>query len=228
LLKKGPPPDLTALTRLVLTNAIYFKGDWAEQFDKKRTVEAPFTIAEGTKKNVPMMNRTGDIRYMETESFQAVELPYKGGELAMVVLLPRKHDGLPMLEKELTTANLDGWLKKMRRQEVQLSLPKFRSESRFQLGEQLIKMGMPKAFQDGVADFTGMNDGESLCIAKVIHQAFVEVNEEGTEAAAATAVVMRTMSAKIHPTFRADHPFVYLIRDTKTGNILFLGRYTGL
>ena len=144
----------------------------------------------------------------------------------MMVLLPRKHDGLPALEKELTAAKLNGWLKGMHQGKVQLALPKFRSESRFQLGETLIRMGMPKAF--GLeADFSGMNDGGGLKIAKVIHQSFVDVNEEGTEAAAATAVLMQRKSIAEHPVFRADHPFVYLIRDTKTGNVLFLGRYTG-
>jgi serpin B len=229
LLKKDPP-DLTDDTRLVLTNAIYFKGDWAEKFDAKHTEGATFTMSNGSKKAVMMMNRTADIRYMETDSLQAVELPYKNGKLSMVTLLPRKHDGLPALEKELTAANLDGWIKQMYRAKVHLSLPKFRSESRFQLSDSLIKMGMPKAF--GVdADFSGMHDDASLCIAKVIHQSFVEVNEESTEAAAATAVVvMVAETAEIPQTpkeFRADHPFVYLIRDTKTGNILFLGRYTG-
>jgi serpin B len=149
----------------------------------------------------------------------------------MVVLLPRKHDGLPELEQELTAANLEGWFKKFHKGEVQLALPKFHTESRIPVGYWLKAMGMPLAFNKSDADFTGMAsrtlDG-NLYISKVIHQTFVDVDEEGTEAAAATAVAMTVfVSEPIVHVFRADHPFVYLIRDTKTGNILFLGRYAG-
>jgi serpin B len=153
----------------------------------------------------------------------------------MVVLLPRKHDGLPDLEKQLTATNLNGWMKGMNRAcEVSLHLPKFKSESRFQLADKMKNLGMPLAFDSKLADLRGMAllaDHENLFISKVIHQSFVEVNEEGTEAAAATAVEMAYNNSYRKPQpskiFRADHPFLYLIRDTKTGNILFLGRYAG-
>jgi serpin B len=224
--------DLTEKTRLVLTNAIYFKGQWLTEFDKKATKDAPFTLADGTKKNMPLMAVESNFSYMETEEFQAVELPYKGKAISMVVLLPKKHDGMPALEKQLSAKELEAWIKKMGATTVNLALPKFKSENRIQLADVLAKkMGMALAFDPQKADLLGMATlppGDILFISKVIHQSFVEVNEEGTIAAAATAVVVKVdPSEKKELVFRADHPFIYLIRDTKTGNILFLGRYAG-
>ena len=226
--------DLADKTRLVLTNAIYFKGKWAEEFDKKLTKEAPFTMADGSKKNVPLMALESNFRNMETDEFQALELPYKGNTLSMVVLLPLKHDGLPILEQKLNREQLEKWLKKLESARVNVWMPKFKSDNRIQLADVLAgKMGMKLAFDGNSADLTGIatiTDG-NLYIAKVIHQSFVEVNEEGTEAAAATAVVINQPNSTFIPRqpkiFRADHPFVYLIRDTNSGNILFMGRYTG-
>jgi len=219
-----PPGVLDAMTRLVLTNAIYFKGNWVEQFDKKLTKGAPFLCGSGTKVPVPMMHKTAHFGYLAGKGFQALELPYKGEALSMVVFLPEKADGLSAFERSLTPANLDGWLKSLRKREVSVYLPRFKTTVRFELRPTLARMGMPLAFSNA-ADFSGMDGTHDLFISNVIHKAFVDVNEEGTEAAAATAVVMALKGiSEPPPVFRADHPFVFLIRDRKSGSILFLGR----
>jgi serpin B len=147
-----------------------------------------------------------------------------GNDLSMVVLLPKKVDGLAELEKNLSAARLGEWLGKLRKQEVMVALPKFKLTKEFMLNKVLASMGMPSAFDAKRADLTGMNGtGPRLFISVVVHKAFVDVNEEGTEAAAATGVGIALASA-LHPTFRADHPFVFLIRDNHTGSVLFLGR----
>ncbi|MGE3805548.1 MAG: serpin family protein [Gemmataceae bacterium] len=213
-------------TRLVLTNAIYFKGDWATQFKKDATREAPFFLSADKQVKAPLMNQTGHFKLYQDADVQMLELPYEGKSLSMLVVLPRKKDGLAEVEKGLTADKLDTWLGKMGRPEVVVSLPKFKTTAKFELAPVLSKMGMPSPFSDR-ADFSGMNGGkESLFISNVIHQGFVDVNEEGTEAAAATAVVIRPTSAAIDRpvVFRADHPFLFLIRDHTTGSILFLGR----
>jgi serine protease inhibitor len=210
-------------TTLVLTNAIYFKGNWASQFKKGQTKDSPFTVAPDKKVDVPMMYQKGDFKYVETESFQALELPYVGDELSMVILLPHKMEGLADLEKSLTSDNLNKCLTGLRKQEVSVYLPKFKMTSEFRLEEVLESMGMPDAFSSR-ADFSGMTGRKDLDISKVIHKAFVEVNEEGTEAAAATAVVMVRGGPRKPRVFRADHPFIFLIRDNPSGSILFLGR----
>jgi len=221
-----PKGVLNRLTRLVLTNAIYFKGNWASRFKKDRTKDAPFTLAGGQKVNVPMMNQTADFNYMETEDFQGLELPYVDNELSMIILLPKQVDGLAEFEKTLTLKNLSQWLAKLRKRKVIVSVPKFKMTSQFRLAEVLKSMGMTDAFVPDVADFSGMNGKRDLFIWAVIHKAYVDVNEEGTEAAAATAVVVgitSVMPGRI-PVFRADHPFLFLIRDNHSGSILFIGR----
>ncbi len=218
------PGVLNALTRLVLTNAIYFKGTWAEQFDKKATRDAPFTLATRQQVKVPMMHKTENFGYTEAEDFQALELAYAGDDLSMVIFLPRQVDGLAALEKELSLDNLQSWLGGLRRQTVQVSVPRFTMTSEFRLQEVLKSLGMTDAFS-GAADFSGMTGRRDLFISAVIHKAFVDVNEEGTEAAAATAVVMMRSAAPRPPVvFRADHPFLFLIRDNASGSILFIGR----
>ena len=222
LIRKGV---LSSMTRLVLTNAIYFKGNWARQFKEDRTMEAPFTLANGRKVDVAMMNQTGQFNYMETESFQALELPYVDDELSMIILLPKEFDGLDEFEKTLTAENLSKWLGKLRNRKVIVSIPKFKMTSQFALASVLKSMGMIDAFSPN-ADFSGMNGKRDLFISAVIHKAYVDVNEEGTEAAAATAVTMKLTSVgptRI-PVFRADHPFLFLIRDNHSGSILFIGR----
>jgi serpin B len=219
------PGMLDALTRLVLTNAIYFKGNWARQFEKKGTQDAPFTLLDGSTVQIPMMNQQAEFGYAQVESLQVLEMPYVGEELSMVVLLPKEPGGIGTLEKSLTAENLAKWLDAMRKREVIVALPKFKMTSKFGLNDVLQSMGMTEAFSDR-ADFTGMTSRRDLFISAVIHQAFVEVNEEGTEAAAATGVTMKALSVGPGqtPIFRADHPFLFLVRDKASGSILFLGR----
>jgi serpin B len=222
-----PEGSLDRLTRLVLTNAIYFKGDWASQFNKNATREGPFTTAGATTVKVPMMNQTGQFGYHDAGTFQALEMPYKGKELAMVVLLPKKTDGLAEFEKTLSAGNLKDWVGKLRPTKVQVAMPKFKMTQRFSLKKALSAMGMPLAFSDR-SDFSGMDGSRNLYLSEVFHKAFVDVNEEGTEAAAATGVVVKFRSAAktSPPRFIADHPFVFLIRDVRSGSVLFLGRVT--
>ena len=222
LIKKGV---LDSMTRLVLTNAIYFKGNWARQFKKEKTKEASFTLSSGEKVDVDMMNETAQFNYMETDSFQGLELPYVDDELSMIILLPKEIDGLGSFEETFTGKNLSEWLRKFRKQKVIISVPRFKMTSQFGLAEVLKSIGMAKAFSRD-ADFSGMNGKRDLFISAVIHKAFIDVNEEGTEAAAATAVVMRLTSVRPDriPVFRADHPFLFLIRDNHSGSILFVGR----
>jgi len=217
---------LNQLTRLVLTNAIYFKGNWVSQFKKERTEDAPFALVSGEKVDTPMMNQTEQFPYMQEEDFQAIELPYVDNELSMVIFLPKKIDGLADFEKTLTMENLSRWLQKLHKCKVIVSIPKFKMTSQFSLASVLKSMGMTDAFVPDVADFSGMNGKKDLYIFAVIHKAYVDVNEEGTEAAAATAVVTRTtaIGPKEMPVFRADHPFLFLIRDNSSGSILFIGR----
>jgi len=218
------PGTLDSMTRLVLTNAIYFKGKWAAQFKPESTKDLPFTLLNGEKVNTPTMSQTGKFGYMETNDIQALEMPYVNNDLSMVILLPKKADGIKGLEKELVSDNLAGWLAKIYKREVQVFIPRFKMTSEFELAKVLGEMGMPDAFS-GKADFSGMTGNKDLFISAVVHKAYVDVNEEGTEAAAATGVTMKLTSvAPPPPVFRADHPFIFLIRDNQTGSILFLGR----
>jgi len=219
-----PEGVLDALTRLVLTNAIYFKGNWATQFDKKLTEDAPFHLLLGESVETPLMHQKQTCGYGEFEGLQVLELPYVGEALSMVVLLPKKVDGLAELEDRLTAENLEKWTTRLRKEKVSIFLPKFTMTSQFQLQDTLASMGMPDAFNMS-ADFSGMDGTKNLFISAVIHKAFVAVDEEGTEAAAATGVVIRLKAApRPAPVFRADHPFVFIIRDNVSGSILFLGR----
>lgn len=213
-------------TVLVLTNAIYFKGTWEHPFEKSRTKDMPFSAGGDKAIDVPMMHQQAHWKYAEDEDTQVLEMGYKGDRLSMVILLPRKADGLAALEKRLTSEHLKSWLDRLSKREVSVWLPRFKMTREYRLRETLVAMGMKKAFTGGEADFSGMNGKRDLAISDVVHKAFVDVNEEGTEAAAATAVIMgrgATMPQPV-PVFRADHPFVFMIRDTKTGTILFLGR----
>jgi serpin B len=172
------------------------------------------------------MHSTGFFKYFDEGNFQALELPYVGNQLSMVVLLPKKVDGLAEFEQSLTAQNLTTWLPQLQQREVEVALPKFKVTAEFTLNEVLAKMGMPLAFSTA-ADFSGMSEEKALDLSAVIHKAYVDVNEEGTEAAAATGIVMRATALGPPPAvFRADHPFVFLIQDNSSGSILFLGRLT--
>jgi serpin B len=218
--------DITELTRMVLTNAIYFKGDWAAKFSKDATGPAPFKLALGSTVQVPMMHQTASFLFSESmpDGLKAIELPYAGDDLAMVILLPE--GGLEKLEGELTVARLKQLRASLHETKVEVSLPKFQFETRYQLADLLAAMGMPDAFSETRADFSGMTGTKALRISRVIHQAMIDVNEEGSEAAAATAVVMMPKSVMMRrPVFNADHPFLFFIIHKPTDSILFMGRY---
>jgi serpin B len=216
-------------TRLVLANAIYFRGDWARQFEKSATHEQPFHVSGGTTVAVPLMfaKMTAGFGGQPDVGLKVVELPYKGDDLSMVVLLPDAPEGLAEMEAKLTAESLRQWTAGLARRDVLVYLPRFSMESGFGLGSTLAAMGMPLAFSDR-ADFSGMNGTRDLSISAVLHKARVDVDEQGTEAAAATgvAVGVRAVRPEEPPTFRADHPFVFFIRHNPTGAILFLGRVT--
>ncbi|MEA3230052.1 MAG: serpin family protein, partial [archaeon] len=219
-----PPGVIDSMTRLVLTNAVYFKGDWILKFDESRTREADFRVTKEKTVKAQMMSLTGEkaiFNYAETEDIRILELPYKGSELSMLILLP-KEDDLGALEHLLNTESLNRWKSMLREKKIDVYMPRFKFETKYFMAEDLKDMGMPSAFSSA-ADFSAMTGKRDLYISQVIHQAFVEVNEEGTEAAAATAVVMK-VKAVMSDIFRADHPFIFIIQEKDTGNILFLGR----
>jgi serpin B len=220
-----PEGSIDGGTRLVLTNAIYFKARWAHPFSDKQTTKEDFHSGASKTIKADIMHAVATINLMETDTLQLAELPYEQHELSMLVLLPRKVDGLNDLEKQASAANLEQWIGKMKPYQVSLSMPKYTYASEFMLKKVLSAMGMGGAFTPA-ADFSGMTTQEKLFISAVIHKAFVAVDEKGTEAAAATAVAIARASLPVAPqaTFRADHPFLFLVRDNKTGSILFMGR----
>jgi serpin B len=230
------PEALNEFTHLLLVNAVYFKGDWTEKFDEAGTKEAPFHLGILKKVKVRMMHQQADFSYAEVGDIQVLELPYGNRDLSMVVLLPSRVGVLAQLESSLSVANLNKWTSALVPQSVKVFLPRFRLTEQFALAEVLKSMGMASAFHIESANFFGITDPGAcmvipLCISEVIHKAFVEVNEVGTEAAAATAVTTALLSAAFHrpppvPVFRADHPFVFLIRHNESGSILFMGRVT--
>ncbi len=220
------PGHLNALTRLTLVNAIYFKGKWLFQFDKERTKDAPFWITHEKSVDVPTMYIKAKFGYDERDSLQILELPYKGRKISMFIILPLEKDGLDRVQNNLTAEKLTEWTKHTSTKEVKVYLPKFKITSEFDLPEILKAMGMKNAFIKGKANFSGM-DGKKkwLYISDAIHKAFVDVNEEGTEAAAATAVMMRALAMpEPPPVVKADHPFLFVIRENSEMNILFIGR----
>ena len=221
-----PAGSLDAQTRLVLTSAIYFYGKWQDPFVTSRTQPAPFTLPTGATTQANFMNQTSHFGYTETPSSQIMEMRYAGTGIVFDVLLPKTLTGLPDLEKSLTLESLTGWLGNLTTRDVQVSLPKFLAESEFSLHKALSTMGMPTAFTDK-ADFSGIDPKGGLAISEVVHKAFVDVSEQGTEAAAATGIAMRATAMRMPEqavVFRADHPFIFLIRDTRTGVVLFIGR----
>jgi serpin B len=234
------PGILTSDTRLVLTNAIYFRGNWENQFKKEDTKNEDFHLSAAQAIKTPLMHMARGFNYFDGGSSQALEIPYKNEELSMIILLPKAMEGLSAFEQSLSPAKVQKTLDQLRHvPKVIATMPKFRIESQFGLGNMLKVMGMSKAFDRNIADFSGMasrktmqRDG-NLFISAVIHKAYVDVDEEGTEAAAATAVVHNRAGSARRPMpppppiiFRADHPFMFLIRDNRSGSILFMGRVT--
>ena len=224
-----PEGSIHVLTRLVLTNAIYFKAKWLIQFDADKTSDEYFRVNPDKSIKVPMMQPTSQkstFNYTQNKDLQILEMPYAGEDLSMLILLPLDDD-IEALENSFTLEKLTAWKKSLRKRRVNIYIPRFKFETKYFLRKTLSNLGMPTTFTNS-ADFSGMTGTKILKIDKVIHQAFIEVNEEGTEAAAATAVTMMLKRSKKqkHPTpvFRADHPFIFIIQQNETGNILFMGR----
>jgi serpin B len=219
-----PAPD----TLLALANAIWFKAAWQDPFEERWTKPAPFTTADGRTPEVPLMHRVGSYRYFGDDEVQVCELPYRGGKTSMLVVLPKQSDGLPALEAKLSGERIDGWIAGLAHADVAVKLPRFQVTWATDLVEVLKQLGMPTAFDASKADFTGMTKAAPLLIGAVLHKAWVQVDEAGTEAAAATVVMMLEGGMPRKPIeFTADHPFVFLIRHQETGAILFAGRYAG-
>jgi serpin B len=223
-----PAAILTPTTRLVLTSAIYFKAEWLHSFPLNRTTPEPFWSTPEGGVQVPMMKVKERLGYFENDELQGLHLPYGGKELAMLVLLPRQKNGLAELEKKLTAEQLALWLRQNDQAIADVTLPRFKLAGDHALKEALLALGMKKVFDSGEADLGGMNDGrEPLFLSAVQHKAFIEVNEAGTEAVAATGASVATLSLPAGPppaVFRADHPFVFVVYDVRTGMVLFLGR----
>jgi serpin B len=218
-----PKGVLNSFVRLVLTNAIYFNGKWELPFEKNSTHDGPFTRLDGSTSDVPMMSQTETFRYAEGDGYQAVELAYRDSDVSMLFILPEL-DRFEEIDESFSPEVLTSISDDLTPTRLHLFVPKFTFESEFDLSQALIQMGMPAAFGD--ADFSGMTGKPDLFISAVLHKAFVAVDEEGTEAAAATAIIMKTMAVMPEELtlMKLDHPFLFLIRDNSSGAILFVGR----
>lgn len=257
-----PAGMLNALTRLVITNAIYFRGEWIEPFEERWTKKRDFFLADGGNSKTLMMEAhllvhyaafeadgsffdtpdtipddrdqaSGLVKYPGEDGFAMLELPYKGDQISMVLIAPNRHNGLPSMEQMLTSEGLQRWIQQLRLRQVHVRLPKFRLERDYSMAEVLQRMGMVRAFENRAqfAGITSSNDlNDQLQISVVLHKALVEVNEKGTEAAAATSMVIDGASLNsatpFTPIFWADRPFVFMIQDRSSGAILFIGRMT--
>ncbi|MGD2147253.1 MAG: serpin family protein [Anaerolineae bacterium] len=218
-----PQGTIDPLTRLVLTNAIYFNAAWANPFQEEATQDGTFTLLDGSQSTVPMMRQTEAFAYHKGKGYQAVELPYDGHEMSMVILLPDEGE-FASFEDTLDAEKANTIVDSLKRGQVALTMPRFEFDSEFGLNEALGAMGMSAAFSGG-ADFSGMTGTRELFISDVVHKAFVSVDEEGTEAAAATAVIMKLAAVAEEPVvITIDHPFMFLIRDIETEAVLFVGR----
>jgi serpin B len=213
---------LSADTRLVFANAIYFKGQWQQQFDPQQTTDRPFKVQADREVTTPTMHRDAEFAHGGIDQVHLLELPYRDCPLSFVVVLPNRVDGLAEVERTLDGPTLQRWLETLRRSRLEVSLPKLRLDWEGKLNQPLINLGLSDAFDDARADFSAITAERRLFIDFVQHQAFLEINEEGTEAAAATGLNFSLASAT--PTFTADHPFLFLIRDRQSGMILFMGR----
>lgn len=225
-----PGNSIDAQTKLVLVNAIYFKGRWNEQFDKTYTTEMPFKISQKEQRPVQMMfqEATFNLAYIEEIQAQVLELPYTGEELSMLILLPDDNVDLSLVEKNLTFEKFIAWTKPdyMKSTEVEVLLPRFKLEEHYDMESVLQHLGIIDAFQQRKADFLAMSTERDLCLSKFVHKSFVEVNEEGTEAAAASGMVVVECCMEYGPRFCADHPFLFFIRHNKANCILFCGRFS--
>lgn len=211
----------------VILDAIYFKGLWEKPFSKESTRQAPFHLSSTKQVRVPFMYRRAGFQMLNGKDFQALSIPYAGGGFSMIVFLPKTIEGLAALENRLSAEKLDHWLDEVARQpvrQIDLYLPKFTMESSYDLKPYLRELGMKKAFGKD-ADFSAIKTPRgALWIAGIKHKGFLKVNEQGTEAAAATAVTMRALAMRRYPLFRADHPFLFVIRDNQNSMLLFMGR----
>ncbi|NXS56648.1 PAI2 inhibitor, partial [Brachypteracias leptosomus] len=225
-----PPGSIDSLTRLVLINAFYFKGNWTTKFEAEATRQRPFRINMHTTKPVPMMYLSDKFNWAYVESVQTdvLELPYLNNDLSMFILLPSDITGLQKLERELTFENLSAWISPelMNKMKMEVYLPRFMLEDKYNLKSTLTRMGIQDAFTEGQADFTGMSENGDLFLSQVFHKCYLEVNEEGTEAAAASSAALASRSLGAAVIFVADHPFLFFIRHNKTKSILFLGRFS--
>lgn len=228
-----PPAGVTDQTRIALVNAIYFLGEWQRPFQKESTYSADFFVTKSEKKSVPTMNQTGTIKGAEKDGTKVIELPYKGGTTSMMLLLPKDGESLDALEKSLTAASVQTWAEALVPASTRVALPKFTIDPTLsvELKQPLIALGLTTAFDEHKSDFTGIakpaSKEDEIHLSQVFHKAFVTVDEKGTEAAAATAamgVKGTGMPPKPELEFVADHPFVFVIRDDKSGAILFMGR----
>ena len=224
-----PESAIDPYTTLILANAIYFRGSWEKPFKKMRTGDREFTLTNGNSVQIPMMTQTADFQYAKIDEadVQILEMPYQSDQISMIILLPREKDGLAALEDAIVSNQYESWFDRLEKEKVELHLPRFQYVCRKDLKETLRKLGMPTAFSPGSADFSAMNENRELFLSEVFHKGYIDVNEKGTEAAAATGVVVTRLCIPIPSTpviFRADHPFLFLIRDNVTGMILFIGR----
>ena len=243
--------DFSSSTRMVLANAIYFKGDWLTPFNAGLTKVQPFQLTSGKETKVPMMHKSGDTmaryaafnsdgtafktprtpshggkgpaEYPDKDGFAMVEMPYQGGGISMVIIAPNDPAGFRALEQRISAANLNQWIAALDFRETEIFLPKFKMEEKSSLREALQTMGMSSAFHSETSDFSGIGEAKEFSLKEIIHKGVIEVNEKGTEAAAATGAAIDSAPQFI-PSFKADRPFIFLIRDVERGAILFLGR----
>jgi len=223
-----PVGSINSSVKLILTNAVYFKGRWSQPFNKIATEQDDFWISPTESVQTAMMGLTGtQFKYLENEQVQLLELPYQGHDISILIVLPRSKD-LKNLEKSINEVSLKNWIDVMSKQWVNIFIPKFKFDANYQMKDVLIQMGMANAFNPNQADFSGMTSKPNIYIDQVYHRAWIDVDEEGTEAAAATAIDSIAESIMVMPSppkiFRADHPFIFVIQDNKTGQILFMGR----
>jgi serpin B len=224
-----PPNAINSGTKMVLTNAICFRGDWEQKFEDDSTEDSEFFLSSDNSVKTRLMKRSGTFNYADTGSLQILEMSFAGGDLSMVALLPRERDGINLLEADLSSDNFKLWKNKMVSTKVLVHFPKFEITSSFDLSEALVSIGMVDAFSSKDANFDGIarRNDSALYLSSVIHKAFVEVNEGGTQASASTSIMLSDGLSLSDPqiaVFRADHPLIFLIQENQTGTILFMGR----